>query len=146
MNLVIIAPSGAVRSALERLPLRDADQVTVISAASPDVESTAVRALVFPAPLGRIGSALERVLAASVIGRNLQRLTPLDGGRRMARVALRSTAVRDAVAQADLVAVLERDGILTGWRARRRWAREETPAVFGAAPAETILKGMRAGA
>ena len=77
---------------------------------------------------------------------NLQRITPLDGGRRMARRALRDARVREAVVTADLVAVLERDGILTGWRAQRRWARPATPVVFGAAPAETILKAMRAGA
>lgn len=144
MNLVIIAPSGAVRSAMARLALEDTDHVTVISSAPPDVESSAVRSLVFSVALGPAGAMLMRVLSRTPVGRNLARLTPLDGGRRMARVALRSAAVHDAIRRADLVAVLERDGILTGWKAQRRWAQEDTPAVFGAAPAETTLIGMRA--
>ncbi len=145
MKLVVIAPSGVVRSALDRLAMGHADEVTVVSSVPADVGSPAVRALVFPAAVGSWGMAIRWLLSSSVIGRNLQRLTPLDGGRRMARTALRSDDVRAAVADSDLVAVLERDGILTGWKAQRRWARDETPVVFGAAPAETILKVMRAG-
>ncbi|MGV9195201.1 hypothetical protein ACQ143_12720 [Microbacterium sp. MC2] len=146
MNVVLIAPSGAVGSALDRFELADGDRVTVVSAVPIDIQTSAVDTVVFPTAMGPVGSAFARFLSSSVLGRNLQRITPLDGGRRMARRALRDARVREAVVTADLVAVLERDGILTGWRAQRRWARPATPVVFGAAPAETILKALRAGA
>jgi hypothetical protein len=146
VNLVIIAPSGAARSAIARLAMADADSVTVVSSAPTDVESSGVRSLVFSAGLGRTGGTVMRLLSRSVLGRNLARLTPLDGGHRLARVALRDNALKDAIRVADLVAVLERDGILTGWKAHRRWARDETPVVFGAAPAEASLLTLRAGA
>lgn len=130
---------------MARLALEDGDDVTVISSVPPDVESSTAKSLVFPLSLGPLGAMLMRVLSRTAVGRNLARLTPLDGGHRMARAVMRTAAVHDAIRAADLVAVLERDGILTGWKAQRRWAQAEAPVVFGAAPAETTLMALRAG-
>jgi len=43
------------------------------------------------------------------------------------------------VRTADLIVVLERDGILTGWRAIQRLARPDARAVNGIAPARALI-------
>lgn len=145
MNIVLIAPSGSLAPTLDRLELLPEDTVTVVTWSPPDTDRSApIDAIVLERPVSDIAHAVTATLSTSVIGRNLLRLTWLDGGRRLARHALRDARVRGAVSRADLVAVLERDGILTGWHAVRRWARDTVPAAYGPAAAHTLLSTMRA--
>jgi hypothetical protein len=143
MNIVLIAPSGAVSSALERLGLDEAapaDLVTVLTWDAADAPAGPRDVITLGRPLSRTSRRIATALGGNAIGRNVLRLTPLDGGRRLARAALRDARFRSAVTGADLIVVLERDGILTGWTAARRWASAGAQAVFGLAPAETLIK------
>lgn len=149
MSTLLICPSGAVSQVLDRLGLAadDATEATTVVTWSPaDVAPTATRRVVTVGrPAGALGAAVSRVLSRSVIGRNVLRLTPWDAGRRMARAALRDEQVRAAAASADLIVAVERDGILTAWKAARRWSRPDTHAVYGAAAATALLRQRSAG-
>lgn len=145
MNIVLIVPSGAASAALDRLALDGASEhATVITWDAPDAAAQTHDVITVGRPLPAVSRRISAALGANAIGRNVLRLTPLDGGRRLARAALRDARVRAAVGAADLIVVLERDGILTGWKATRRWARESAQAVYGIAPADTLLKIERA--
>ena len=118
----------------------------VISCAADVAPAAAtLRVVTVGRPSGRLGASVSRMLSRSVIGRNLLRLTPWDGGRRMARAALREERVRRAAASADLIVAVERDGILTAWKAARRWSRPDAHAVYGVAAATALLRQRSAG-
>ena len=53
--------------------------------------------------------------------------------------------VRRAAASADLIVAVERDGILTAWKAARRWSRPDAHAVYGVAAATALLRQRSAG-
>ncbi|MEZ7754633.1 hypothetical protein O5Y58_03860 [Microbacterium paraoxydans] len=143
MNILLLSPGGAFASALESLPLdRDRDRVTLVTAVASDAQDAS--------PLIRLGAAalpsrsrLARALESSVIGRNIKRLSPLDGSRRFAAAARRSAELRRAVAQADLIVALERDSVLAAWKALHGWAPAGTRGVFGLAPARALLTSRR---
>lgn len=147
MNVVLIAPSGGIAAPLERLGLLTRDDATVTAITwSPADVAEGVEVVALGRPVSAPARAVTRLLSTNAIGRNLLRLTPLDGGRRLARVALKDPRVQAAFRGADLIAVLERDGILTGWKGTRRWAPAQAPSVYGLAPAETLLKTLTAAA
>jgi len=148
VRCIVISPSGAVAGTLERLGLVDSsvDQTVIVSWSQPDVAAHGTRELIV---LGGTDAgparAIRAVLSGSAIGRNVLRLSPLDGGRRLARAARRDGRLRAAAATADLIVVTERDGVLTGWLAARTWAPRSAQAVYGIAAADTVLTAARAG-
>ena len=150
MNTVVICPSGGVSQVLERLALpgpEGAGDTTVISWNDADVRSDArLRLFTLGRPLGAVAQRATRALSSSVVGRNILRLTPWDGGRRLARAARHDAGVRSACADASLIVAVERDGILTAWTAARRWAQPSATVVYGVAAADALLKQARAGA
>lgn len=143
MRLLVIAPSGAVAAALDSLQIRSDDHVDVVTATSCDAQGSSVAQIELgPSALpsrGRMATALQR----SVIGRNILRLTPLDGGRRFAKAARRNRDFQTSTAEADLIVALERDGILTAWKALRASARPGVRGVHGLAPARALLAAGR---
>lgn len=144
MNIVLFAPSGSVASALEQLaPDPESDHLTVVSRSTPDA-GTGVRAIVLRPALSALSRRAERALGGSAAGRNLLRLSPLDSGRRFSGAARHDQELRERVAEADLIVALERDGILAAWKSVRRWARADAKAVYGIAPARTLLAAARA--
>lgn len=147
MRCLIISPSGAVRGALDRLGLLDSsdDRTVVISSFQQDVGgSVSLESIVLSRPSSTLRRRLTRALSGTPAGRNLLRLSPLDEGRRLARAARVDQRVREAASAADLIIVTERDGVLTGWLAARTWAPSSTPAVYGIAAGEALLKAARA--
>jgi hypothetical protein len=148
VRCIVISPSGAVAGTLERLGLLDssADHTVIVSWSQPDVAAHGSRELI---TLGRPDAgparAIRGALSGSAIGRNVLRISPLDGGRRLARAARRDGRLREAAATADLIVVTERDGVLTGWLAARRWAPRSAQAVYGIAAADTVIAAARAG-
>jgi hypothetical protein len=148
VNIVLLAPSGTVAPALDRLSLAEpgpGESVAVVTASARDAAGDGpVTTIRLGLTRSTAGARATSVLSGSAAGRNLLRLTPLDGGRRFAAAARRSPAFRTAIQDADLIVVLERDGILAGWRAARRWAKPTARAVFGPAPAEALLTEARA--
>lgn len=147
MDILVICPSGAVAAPLERLQLLGdrTERVTVVTWDAPDTDDIDL-AITLGKPVSALSQRISRMLSSSAPGRNLLRLTPLDGGRRLARAAREDPRLAEAARTADLLVVLERDGILTGWRATRRWLPASAQAVYGLAPAETLLKIQRAAA
>jgi hypothetical protein len=146
LNIVLIAPSGSISPALDRLSLLDPapdEHVTVVTAAAGAAPEGGIATIRLDVPRSWVGAKATALLAGSAAGRNLLRLTPLDGGRRFSAAARRSSPFRAAIAEADLIAVLERDGILAGRTATRRWAKPTARAVFGPAPAEALLAEAR---
>jgi hypothetical protein len=142
MKIALIAPSGAVASALNQLELdSELDEVVVVSSVAPDSH---IRSAIISPSLQGLSRRAERVLGGSVLGRNALRLSPLDAGRRFAGAFRRGTAVRQQIEDVDLIVVLERDGILAGWQAVRRWAPAHARAVYGLPPAQAILAAARA--
>lgn len=144
---MLIAPSGSISPALDRLALLDptADEhVTVVTATAAAFPTRGITTIRIDVPGSRVSAKAAALFGGSAVGRNVLRLTPLDGGRRFSTAAQRSAKFRAAVAAADLVVVLERDGILAGWVAARRWAKHTARAVFGPAPAESLLAEARA--
>lgn len=140
MRLLLIAPSGAVAAALDSLQISRDDHVDVVTATTSDADGT--RIVLGPSALpskGRVAAVLQR----SVIGRNLLRLTPLDGGRRFAKAANRSRDFQASAAEADLIVALERDAILTAWKALRSSTRPGARGVHGLAPARALLAASR---
>ena len=140
MNVVFFAPSGALASALDQLALTAEDTITAVTACKADAEVTTF--VVVPA-LRKPTAWAQRRLAHSAAGRNLLLLRPLAAGRRFAGAVRRNRDLRQRIREADMLVVLERDGILAGWRAARRWTRASTPAVYGIPPAQAILAGAR---
>lgn len=141
MKIVLIAPSGAIASAFEQLGASaESDTVLAVSRTTPDMQVPSV--VITPAMRG-MTDRVESVLGRSVLGRNIQRLSPFDAGRRFAGAALKNSVLREHVIAADLIVVLERDGILTGWRAAKKWARDQARAVYGVPPAQAILAQSR---
>ncbi len=148
MNTVVICPSGVVSQVLARLALpgpEGAGTTTVVSSKAADVRPEAgLQVLTMGRPLGKAAERATRALSGSVVGRNILRLTPWDGGRRLARAARRDTRVRAACSGADLIVAVERDGILTAWTAARRWAEPSASVVYGVAAADALLRQARA--
>lgn len=141
MKIVLIAPSGAVTSALEQLgTVTDSDEIIVVSRNAPDAHLRSIK--VTPSFHGATARA-ESLLGGSVLGRNVLRLSPFDAGRRFAGAALKSPELRTHVASTDILVVLERDGILAGWRAAKRWASDRARAVYGVPPAQAIIAELR---
>jgi hypothetical protein len=140
VKIVVLAPSGAVASALDQLALEPGDDVLVVARSAPDADA---RAVVLTPSLGRATRWAGRALGGSALGRNALRLTPLDAGRRFAGATRRSSRLRAEFAGADLIVVLERDGILAGWHAVRR-AGAGTGAVYGVPAAQGSLAARRA--
>ncbi|WP_300267300.1 hypothetical protein [Microbacterium sp.] len=135
MRIVLISPSGSVARALAQLQTSH-DEIIVVSRSAPDAEITSI-------PIAprwhRATQRLEKLLGGSALGRNLQRLSPLDAGLRFAAAARRNDALRACIQRTDLIVVLERDGILTGWRAAKNWAPAHARAVYGVAPAQAFV-------
>lgn len=142
MNIVLVIPSGAAATVLDRLELQEAgsERVTLITWNAPDAGARAHEVITVGRPLSAPSRGISTALSGNAIGRNLLRLSPLDAGRRLARAALRDPRVRAATSVADLIVVIERDGILTGWKAARKWAPESAQAVYGIAAADTLLR------
>ncbi|MFE6995305.1 hypothetical protein ACFVAE_05055 [Microbacterium sp. NPDC057659] len=140
MNILLIAPSGSVASALEQLSLDSAEhEVTVLSREDTDSDIRTIR--VTPGARG-VSVRADRMLGGSAAGRNLFRLSPLDHGRRFAAAARRDRDWQEAASTAQLIVVLERDGLLTGWQTMRRLAPASVRAVNGIAPARAVLDGV----
>ena len=147
MRCIVISPSGAVAGTLERLGLGDSsvDRTVIVSWSQPDVAAHGSReSIMLGRPDAGPGRAIRAALSGSAIGRNVLRLSPLDGGRRLARAARRDGRLREAASTADLIVVTERDGVLTGWLAARKWAPRSARAVYGIAAADTVLTAARA--
>lgn len=137
MKIVLIAPSGSVALTLNQLGADEtSDDITVVSRTAPDAE---VRSVLLRPRFAGVTARMEALTSTSALGRNVQRLSPFDAGHRFAGAARRSREFRACVEDADLIAVLERDGILTGWQAARRWAPSRARAVYGVAPAQAIV-------
>lgn len=137
MIIVLIAPSGVVASALDQLALDPvADTIVVVAGSRADapVETHVVRTR-----LQSLAARAERLLGGSAIGRNLIRVSPLDKGRRFASAVRRHDVSRSRIAEAELVVVLERDGLLTGWLSAHRWTRGDAHIVYGLPAARTVL-------
>lgn len=138
MRIVVIAPSGAVDAALAQLPLNAQDAVLLVTRAEPD---RAMPAAILRPTLRRLTLWADRVLGGSALGRNVVRILPVDAGRRFASAARRSRRLRDELARAELIIVLEREGILTGWRAAR--SAPTARAVYGLPAARGSLAELR---
>lgn len=144
MKILLLSPAGSFASSIESLKVDGSiDRATGVSASGSDaggaIEVLELGARSLP-PRHRVAALLDR----SVIGRNVKRLTPLDGGLRFAAAARRHPQFRTAVREADLIVALERDAVLAGWTALRRWGRPEARGVFGLAPARALLTADRA--
>ncbi|MFC7790063.1 hypothetical protein ACU045_13895 [Microbacterium sp. MAHUQ-60] len=144
MKIMLLSPSGAFAAAMESLADGESTYSTVLVAAHAvdlPTDATLIRlgdtAL---APEGRLLKALDRTM----IGRNIKRLPPLDGGHRFAARARRSHEFRSAAAEADLIVALERDAVLAAWTALRSWSKPHARGVFGLAPARAVLAALRA--
>lgn len=144
MKILLLSPAGSFASSVDSLGIDGSiDQATGVSASANDADSSL--------HLIRLGtrahpsrSRLASALDGSLVGRNIKRLTPLDGGLRFASAARRSTEFQQAVREADLIVALERDAVLAAWSALRRWGRSDARGVFGLAPARALLTSHRA--
>ena len=133
MKTVLLAPSGVVASSLGQLALhRTTDELFVITAEPVDAPIDAVVLRLRGAELTR---RVEGTLRGSPAGRMLVRLSPLDRGRRFAAAVRGDTEARRRIVEADLLVVLERDGLLAGWMAAHRWAAPDASVVYGLAAA-----------
>ena len=140
-NVVLVAPSGRVAEILGRLGLPgEGTSVSVVSWSAPDVDNAAVETAAVGAPPSSAEASIVRALAGSPAGRNLLRLLPWDGGRKLRRAVKSNARARALLSAADIVVVTERDGILTGWHAAHRWAAPSTEVVYGVAAADTLVQ------
>ncbi|MEJ1087403.1 hypothetical protein WDU99_03625 [Microbacterium sp. Mu-80] len=144
MNILLFSQTGAFTAALESLQIDlVCDQATLVTATATDVDAAMPTTITLGAKAlparGRMSVALDR----SVIGRNVKRLTPLDGGRRFTRAARRNADLRRAASNADLIVALERDTVLAAWTALHKWSRPGTRGVYGLAPARALLTSRR---
>lgn len=145
MRILLLAPSGAFAETLTTLGLADEDsqdQAIVVFATSTDAPG-ATQEIRLGTKAEPSSGRVARALNSSVIGRNAKRLSPLDGGRRFARVASQSVAFQDAAKTADVIIALERDSILAAWTALNRWASSHTRAAYGLAPGAAVLASIR---
>ncbi|MGM7672160.1 hypothetical protein [Microbacterium sp. A93] len=148
MRVLLLAPSGAFAEALTTLGLTQddsPDQTTIVFATSTDAPGAAQEIRLGP-NAGPSSGQVARALNSSVVGRNVKRLSPLDGGRRFARAARQSVPLREAAETADVIIALERDSILAAWTLLDRWASTSTRAVYGLAPGAAVLASMRTNA
>lgn len=145
MRILLLAPSGAIAEALTALGLTEEDgpdQALAVVATSNDASGVTqeIRLGMKACPAkGPLAQSLNR----SVVGRNLKRLTPLDGGHRFARASRQNKLFREAAMAADLIIALERDSIFAAWIALQRWASPNARAVYGLAPGVALLSAMR---
>lgn len=139
MNIVFMAPSGLIGSAVDQLHLEDSDHV--FRSISCQATDASIESLIVTPALGRLAHRGELLLSGSVAGRNALRLSPLDRGYRFARAVARSAEAGAWLAASDLIVVLERDGIRAGWDAHRKSVRPENRAVYGIPAAQGILSG-----
>ncbi|GEK84952.1 hypothetical protein [Microbacterium aerolatum] len=143
MIVVLLSPSGSFAAAIDSLPLDDENDTTIlITALKSDFSQDATEILLGQRALGATGRWIS-ILERSVIGRNLLRVLPIDGGYRFAARARRNPEFRTAIARADLVVALERDAVLASWIGLRRWAPSNARGVFGLAPARALLTSGR---
>ena len=143
-TVVLVAPSGRTAEILRRLGLpREDVSAAVVSWSSPDFADTGVESAAVGVPSSGAETRIVRSLSGSPIGRNLLRLLPWDGGRRLRRAVKSDPRARALLAAADIIVVTERDGILTGWHAGRHWAAPATEVVYGAAAADTLIQLAR---
>ncbi|MEV8172859.1 hypothetical protein [Microbacterium sp. NPDC077486] len=139
MKTVLLAPSGVVASSLGQLALpRTTDDLFAVAAESVDAPIDAVTLRLRGAELIR---RVEGTLGGSPAGRMLVRLSPLDRGRRFAAAVRGDAEARRRIAEADLIVVLERDGLLAGWKAAHRWAAPHASVVYGLAAARAAASG-----
>lgn len=142
MNIVLLSPSGRFANALETLQLDEIrDHCILVCAVADDSDGALTRVRLgsraLP-PRGALWSAFDR----SVVGRNAKRLLPIDGGRRFAARARRSSEFRTAAGAADMLIALERDAVLATWTALQRWAPATADGVYGLAAGRALL-GVR---
>lgn len=149
-RVVLVSPSGSVFKNIAELGLEQGDgtpELTVLAWSAGDAPGE-VRAIPVSrddsATLsGRLRRAVDRALSGSAAGRNLFRLTPWDGGRRMWRAVRRNPAAFQALRDADLIVAVERDAILTAWKSVHSLAAPGAAAVYGLPSARTILAETR---
>ena len=141
-RIVLVLPSGQALATLPRIradlaaAANESVEIVLVgwdlSAAPADVTAVSLRP---GKPAGdSVSRLLDRTVRRSFIGLNLIRLSPWDAGRVFWRGVKRSRAAMDALASADLLVALERDGLLTVWHAARRSNRHPI-AVTGMAAA-----------
>jgi hypothetical protein len=91
-------------------------------------------------PRGRRAEQWARRLSATLPGRVLARLLPLDAGVRFWQASKRSQKVADGVRRADLLVAAERDAGFAVWRWHRRTGAAH--AVRGLPAARTWIDGL----
>lgn len=150
-RVVLVSPSGAVLDNLAELGLDTSagapeHEVTVLTWERH--EAAGVRTIALGRDdsgtmSGRLRRAAQRLLSGSAAGRNLFRLTPWDGGRRLWRAARATPAAVQACREADLIVAVERDAILTVWKCARSRIAPRAVAVYGLPSARTVLEESR---
>lgn len=151
-RVVLVSPSGAVLKNLAELGLDDSTgapgyELTVLTWETQE-SPTGVRTIALGRDdsgtvNGRLRRAAQRVLSGSPAGRNVFRLTPWDGGRRLWRAARRTPAAVNALGNADLIVAVERDAILTVWKSVHSRIAPRAAAVHGLPSARTVLEESR---
>ena len=143
-RIVLVTPSGQALAGLAKLRTdiassgeRGAQAEVIVlgwdvSSAPYDVTAVSLRP---GAPAGdAISRLVGRTLRRSFIGLNLVRLSPWDSGRVFWRGVKHSRPALDALLGGDVLIALERDGLLTVWKAARKSTRHPI-AVTGMAAA-----------
>lgn len=150
-RVAILTMSGAVDDLVGAFAAHDA-LVTVVTA-NGDAAATApasgaakvATVAVGGADLSAFGRRVRRVLWSSAAGRNLYRLTPWDGSRRLRRGIRRTQEAAAALRDADLIVAPERDTVWSAWHAVHGRRASKAEAVFGAVSAMAILDGWTHG-
>jgi hypothetical protein len=138
IRITLISPSGMALQSFQSI------QRTMAASDSRQTEPPLVTVITWKQGIVFAGGTIVRVdqnegpiarwagqkFAGSVIGRNLLRMTPLDGGRRLARAVRNNSQAREALADCDIIIAAERDAILTTWRAARV-SRKKVFAAYG---------------
>lgn len=141
MNIVLISPAGSVLSNLTETGLTPGGPDSAVVLVWDDAPRTVQDADVISVgrPPGPLHKRLVPLLVRSALGRNLLRVSPLDGGRRMWRATRRNPAAVEALRTADLIVAVEREAILTGWRSARSLASADCDAVYGMPAGRAII-------
>lgn len=151
-RVVLVSPSGAVLKNLAELGLdasagAEQEEVTVLTWENEEgpagVRTIALGRDDSGTVAGRLRRAAQRLLSGSAGGRNLFRLTPWDGGRRLWRATRGNPAATQALRQADLIVAVERDAILTVWKSVHSRLAPRAAAVHGLPAARTVLEESR---
>lgn len=151
-RVVLVSPSGAVLKNLAELGVDDADgtpehELTVLTWDAQDspagVRTIALGRDASVTLSGRFRRAAQGILSGSAAGRNIFRLTPWDGGRRLWRAVRRTPSAVQALREADLIVAVERDAILTVWKSVHSRIAPRAAAVHGLPSARTVLEESR---